>query len=97
MYAWLASAAVLVALGAYVWARLRAGQRAERLPGVWLPFVVLGLMTIVFDNIMISLGLFGYGNGTLLGAYIGVMPIEDLAYPAIAVLLIAALGGRRER
>ena len=97
MYAWLASAGVLGALGAYVWARLKAGQRAEHLPSVWLPFVFLSLATIVFDNIMISLGLFGYGNGTLLGAYIGLMPIEDLAYPAIAVLLIATLGGRRER
>lgn len=97
MYAWLAGAGVLAALGAYVWARLKAGQRASRLPGAWLPFVALNLMTIVFDNIMISLGLFGYGDGTLLGAYIGVMPIEDLAYPAIAVLLMAAFGGRDER
>ena len=97
MYAWLAGAGVSGALGAYVWARLKVAQRAERLPGVWLPFIFLSLLTIVFDNIMISLGLFGYGNGTLLGAYIGLMPIEDLAYPAIAVLLIAALGGRRER
>ncbi|MEY4742139.1 MAG: hypothetical protein RL672_889 [Actinomycetota bacterium] len=97
MYVWLAGSAVVLALGAYVFARLKAGQRARRLPGIVLPFAALSLLTVVFDNIMISLGLFGYGPGALLGAYIGVMPIEDLAYPAVAVLLIAALGGPSDR
>ncbi|MCU1432030.1 MAG: lycopene cyclase protein, partial [Actinotalea sp.] len=44
-------------------------------------FVVLALMTAVFDNLMIAAGLFEYGESKLAGLSIGLAPVEDLAYP----------------
>ncbi|MBG0740186.1 lycopene cyclase domain-containing protein [Paeniglutamicibacter antarcticus] len=52
---------------------------------------VLLLLTAVFDNVMISAGLFGYGADKISGPMIGRMPLEDFAYPLGAVLLLPAL------
>lgn len=53
--------------------------------------VVLMVLTIIFDNLMVWAGLFGFGEGNHLGIMIGRIPIEDLLYPLFAVLLIPAL------
>lgn len=52
---------------------------------------VLLVLTAVFDNVMISAGLFGYSAEKISGAMIGRMPLEDFAYPLGAVLLLPAL------
>ncbi len=52
---------------------------------------VLLVLTAVFDNVMISAGLFGYSADKISGAMIGRMPLEDFAYPLAAVLLLPAL------
>ncbi len=52
---------------------------------------VLLVLTAVFDNLMISAGLFGYSADKISGAMIGRMPLEDFAYPLGAVLLLPAL------
>ncbi|MCY0903683.1 lycopene cyclase domain-containing protein [Arthrobacter sp. H14-L1] len=52
---------------------------------------VLLVLTAVFDNVMISAGLFGYSADKISGAIIGRMPLEDFAYPLGAVLLLPAL------
>nr|WP_240902391.1 lycopene cyclase domain-containing protein [Arthrobacter silviterrae] len=68
------------------------------LPPVASSLVVLLLLTAVFDNVMISSGLFDYGGQTLLGPRILLAPIEDFTYPVCAVFLAPALwwlaGGR---
>ncbi|MBF4993980.1 lycopene cyclase domain-containing protein [Arthrobacter gandavensis] len=52
--------------------------------------VLLGL-TAVFDNLMIAVDLFGYNPSRISGAFLGLAPLEDFAYPLAAVLLLPAL------
>lgn len=53
--------------------------------------IALLLLTAVFDTVMIGAGLFGYAEGTRLGPTVGLAPIEDFAYPIVAVLLVPAV------
>ncbi|KQM83756.1 lycopene cyclase domain-containing protein [Agromyces sp. Leaf222] len=71
--------------------RMPAGTRARRALAVAIAAVVLLALTAVFDTVMISAGLFGYAEGTRLGATIGLAPVEDFAYPIAAVLLVPAV------
>jgi lycopene cyclase domain-containing protein len=56
-----------------------------------LSMLVLAVLTVVFDNLMIAAGFFDYGAGSLTGARIGLVPVEDLAYPLAALLLLPTL------
>lgn len=49
---------------------------------------VLVIMTIVFDNIMISLNLFEYNTNYILGLYIGKAPVEDFVYSIVAAIIV---------
>jgi lycopene cyclase domain-containing protein len=53
--------------------------------------VVLLLLTVVFDSLMIAADLFRYGDGALLGARLWLTPVEDLAWPVVAALLLPSL------
>ena len=61
----------------------------------WLPSllaaVVLVILTAVFDNLMIAVGLMTYAHDHVSGVSIGAAPIEDFAYPIAAVILLPAL------
>ena len=52
---------------------------------------VLLMLTAVFDNLMIAVDLFGYNPDRISGAFLGLAPLEDFAYPLAAVLLLPAL------
>ena len=52
---------------------------------------VLLLLTAVFDNLMIAVDLFGYNPDRISGAFLGLAPLEDFAYPLAAVLILPAL------
>lgn len=52
---------------------------------------VLLVLTAVFDNLMISVGLVDYDPALRLGWSVGVAPVEDFAYPVAGVLLLPAL------
>lgn len=54
-------------------------------------FAVLAVLTAVFDNVMISAGLFDYDTSKRLGIVLYRAPIEDFAYPLAAVVLLPAL------
>ncbi|MFC4222840.1 prenyltransferase [Lysinibacter cavernae] len=56
-----------------------------------LSFVALVVATAVFDNVMIAVGLFTYDHDTLLGVYLGRAPVEDFAYPLLAIIMLPAL------
>lgn len=56
-----------------------------------MPVALLLVLTAIFDNIMISVGLVGYNPRTLLGIFVGVAPLEDFAYPIAALVLLPAL------
>ena len=86
-------AVAAVALGAVL------SKRAPRWASVGLVLCVVLLMTAVFDNIMIGVGLVGYDESKISGAFIGIAPLEDFAYAIAAVVLLPCLwtlsGGTR--
>lgn len=83
--------AAVVLLGA-VWPRRgRKSPALAMLTAVGLAAAILLALTCIFDNAMIAAGLFGYGAGKISGARIGQAPLEDLAYPLAAVLLLPGL------
>ncbi|BDI24151.1 lycopene cyclase domain-containing protein [Herbiconiux sp. L3-i23] len=49
------------------------------------------LLTAVFDNVIIGLGIVAYDSSTTSGITIGVAPIEDFAYAVAAALGLPAL------
>ncbi|PZQ92055.1 MAG: hypothetical protein DI534_03725 [Leifsonia xyli] len=87
-------------------ARLILGDAARRRgrPLPLAPSLVTGgvliALTLVFDNLMIAVGLYGYPPEQLLGIRIGLAPIEDLSYPIATAALLPALwhqlGGDRD-
>jgi lycopene cyclase domain-containing protein len=56
-----------------------------------MPVAILLVMTLVFDNIMIQVGLVGYDPDKLVGLILGVAPIEDFAYAIAALVLLPAV------
>jgi lycopene cyclase domain-containing protein len=68
---------------------------ALRRPPRWLLVlacaVILLLVTAVFDNVMIGVGLVGYNRTLISGVFIGIAPLEDFAYALAAVILLPSL------
>ncbi len=52
---------------------------------------ILLVVTAVFDNVMIGVGLVGYNRSLISGAFIGVAPLEDFAYAIAAAILLPSL------
>ncbi len=78
-----------VAAGVLVLARRRTLLPVPAALGITL--VVLLVMTAVFDNVMIGVGLVAYGDAHRLGATIGLAPVEDFTYPIAGLLLLPAV------
>jgi lycopene cyclase domain-containing protein len=79
--------AVLVVIAAVTVPTLR------RLPGrplLWAGLTLLAL-TLVFDNIMVSVGLVAYDDDLILGIRLPVAPLEDLSYTLAAIMLVPAV------
>ena len=88
-----ALAALFVAATAVI-AALVSWRR--RLGAAWwattaLTILGLLLLTVVFDSLMIGVDLFRYDEAQLLGWSVGLAPIEDLAWPVAAGLLLPSL------
>lgn len=66
-----------------------------------LTLVIMMITTAIFDNVIIGVGLVAYDPSTLLGAYIGLAPLEDFSYTLAAVMILPALwillGTRKKR
>jgi lycopene cyclase domain-containing protein len=58
---------------------------------VGLTAAVVLVMTAVFDNIMISVGLVAYNPELITGAFLGVAPLEDFAYAIAAIVGLPSL------
>lgn len=56
-----------------------------------LTILGLLLLTVVFDSLMIAADLFRYDEAQLHGWSVGLAPIEDLAWPIAAGLLLPSL------
>ena len=65
--------------------------RRVRWAAVGITLAVVLVMTAVFDNIMISVGLVAYNETLISGAFIGVAPLEDFAYAIAAVIGLPSL------
>ena len=102
-YAWLSLSFVGVALLAGILMPLldrRPGNAWPHPGAVAVTAAALFVLTAVFDNVMIGMGLFHYSPEHLTGLRIGLAPLEDFAYPLAASLLLPSLWtvlGRRRR
>lgn len=72
--------------------------RGHSSSGFWRPAALAGagllVLTAVFDNVMIAVGLFSYRPDAVSGLAVGRAPIEDFAYPLAAAILLPALWRR---
>ena len=66
-------------------------RRSPRWASIGLVLGIVLVMTAVFDNIMIGVGLVGYSASKISGAFIGIAPLEDFAYAIAAVVLLPSL------
>jgi lycopene cyclase domain-containing protein len=74
-------------------------RRSPRWLVVLLSCGILLVLTAIFDNVMIGVGLVGYDRHLISGVFIGRAPIEDFAYTVAAAVLLPSLwmlvSGRR--
>jgi lycopene cyclase domain-containing protein len=87
---WLLNAIFLAAVAAVALVAALS-SRKPRWRSIGLVLVVVLVMTAVFDNLMIAVGLVGYDASKIRGVLIGVAPIEDFAYALAAVVLLPSL------
>ncbi|MEU1970184.1 lycopene cyclase domain-containing protein [Microbacterium sp. NPDC019599] len=72
-------------------ATIRRPHFGRRMAASTAAAVVLGLLTAVFDSLMIAAGLFTYPGELISGVRIGLAPLEDFAYPVCAAFLVPAV------
>lgn len=68
-----------------------ASRRSPRWGAIGLVAVVVLVMTAIFDNVMIGVGLVAYSPDRISGAFVGVAPLEDFAYAIAAVVGLPCL------
>ena len=87
---WMLNAVFLTVVACVALAAVLA-QRSPRWRAVALSGLVVVVITAVFDNLMIAIGLFGYNPEQISGAFIGLAPLEDFAYAIAADVLLPSL------
>lgn len=94
-YPLLSAAFLLLAAGVLVAGLVRATDRTALVRRWMVPAVVTGavlvVLTAVFDNLMIAAGLMTYAEAAISGVHLGLVPIEDLAYPIAGLMLLPGL------
>ena len=76
-----------------------ASRRAPRWIAVAIGAGILLVLTAIFDNVMIGIGLVGYNRALISGVFIGRAQLEDFAYTIAAAVLLPSLWtllGRRQ-
>ncbi len=72
-----------------------APDRARIVRRWWAPLLIAAVvvlaLTAVFDNVMIGVGLMTYSDANISGARLGLVPLEDFAYPLAGLVLLPAL------
>lgn len=81
-------AAALVLTVAIVRSDDRARLVRRWWPAITIAGMILIVLTAVFDGLMIGSGLMSYGHSTTSGVRIGLVPVEDFAYPIGGLLLL---------
>jgi lycopene cyclase domain-containing protein len=76
-------------------------RRAPKWIAVLIAAGTLLVLTAIFDNVMIGIGLVGYDRALISGVFIGRAPLEDFAYTVAAAVLLPSLwtllGRKRDR
>lgn len=94
-YPLLSAAFLALAAAVLVAGLVRAPDRARLVARWTVPPVITGLvlvgLTAVFDNLMIAAGLMTYASAAISGVHLGLVPIEDLAYPVAGLMLLPGL------
>ncbi|MFC6152107.1 lycopene cyclase domain-containing protein [Nocardioides yefusunii] len=67
----------------------RPGRRWWAAQGLTL--LALGVLTAVFDSLMIAADLFRYEESHLSGLHVWLAPVEDFAWPLAAVMVVPSL------
>lgn len=73
--------------------------RRLRWAAIGVTAAILLVMTAIFDNVMISVGLVAYNESLVGGVFVGVAPVEDFAYAIAAIIGLPSLWvllGRRD-
>lgn len=87
----LISLAFLAIAAAAALATARRPDFRRRMAASGIAAIVLLVLTAVFDNVMIGVGLYSYPDEHVSGLRIGLAPIEDFAYPLAAAFLVPAV------
>jgi lycopene cyclase domain-containing protein len=66
-------------------------RRSPRWLALLIAAGVLLVMTAIFDNVMIGIGLVGYNPSLISGVFIGRAPLEDFAYAVAAAALLPSV------
>lgn len=72
-------------------ARTPRATPGTRAASIALAVAILLVMTAVFDNVMIGIGLVGYDAAKISGVFIGIAPLEDFSYSVAALILLPSL------
>lgn len=83
--------AVFLAVVAVVALAAVLARRGPRWRAVGLTAIPLLLLTAVFDNVLVGVGIVGYDADRISGWFVGVAPLEDFAYTVAAVVLLPSL------
>lgn len=70
---------------------LRSADRRRFLRGLGLTLIVVLVLTAVFDNVMIGIGLVAYEPEHLSGIFVGIAPVEDFSYAVFAAVVLPSL------
>jgi lycopene cyclase domain-containing protein len=87
---WALNAIFLAAVAAVALAAV-ISRRAPRWTSVGLVAGIVLLITAVFDNVMIGVGLVSYSPTAISGVFVGLAPLEDFAYALAAAVLLPSL------
>lgn len=87
---WLLNLVFLAVVALVAVASVRA-RRAPRWRAVALAAVPLVILTAVFDNVLVGVGIVAYSPSRISGVHLGFAPLEDFAYPIAAVVLLPCL------
>jgi lycopene cyclase domain-containing protein len=66
-------------------------RRAPSWVAVLIAAGVLLVLTALFDNVLIGIGLVGYNRSLISGVFVGRAPLEDFAYTVAAIVLLPSL------
>ena len=53
--------------------------------------LVMCLVTLVFDNVIVGLGIVDYDSSKISGLLLGLVPVEDFAYTVVSVLAVSSI------